>query len=177
MWLSSLMAALKRLGHRLFLAYAHFRWRRWRRPWRFYEGRWYVVVSDDEINDEKVEVLDWYNPKTNYMEGVCFPLDDHDYFDYVPMEDRISWSECHALQEEYWAQRGGRPTAKEIIEQDRREFEEYWAKREAARAAENTQEPAPDELASNEARSKPRLAVWRTLQSRFRGFFSSLFCS
>jgi|GEM_PF-3148788 len=174
MWLSSLMAALKRLGHRLFLAYAHFRWRRWRRPWRYYKARWYVVVDDDKMNDEKVEVLTWFNPETALTEGVCFPLDDYDYFDYVPMEDRISYSQYMALEEEYWAKRGGRPRAEDIIERDRREFEEYWAKREAARAAENSLGLTPDRSSDSEAQSRLSPAMRQRLRSYLHQFFSAV---
>lgn len=168
--LSSVFGYFKQLGHRLFLAYAHFRWRRWRRPWRYYGGRWYVIVDDDKMNDEKVEVLSWFYPEGGITEGVCIPLDDHDYFDYVPMEDRISVSQYWAMQEEYWAKRGGRPTFAEIIERRRKEFEEYLAKK-AALASESNSAPGDGGSEDTEAPSRPWQAMWQKLRSGLRGFF------
>lgn len=93
MTLSSVLGYFKQLGHRLFLAYAHYRWRRWRRPWRYYGGRWYVVVQDENLNDEKVPVLFWFNPETMEDDGICVPVPGYDYTDYVPQEDRFPYSQ------------------------------------------------------------------------------------
>ncbi len=152
MSISSWRDFLARLLHRLALGYYHFRWRHWRRPWRYYKGRWYVVVDDDEIDNEKVDVLWWYCPQIDYDDGVCLPLPDEDYSDYVPMEDRITYSQYEALSEEYWAKRGGRPDTREIIEKQRREFLARMAKEEAARARESNPERHTPE--DDEARSR-----------------------
>ncbi len=138
MSISSWRDFLARLLHRLALAYYHFRWRHWRRPWRYYKGRWYVVVPDEEMDKEKVDVLMWYRPDIDYEEGVCIPIPGYDYSDYVPMEDRMAYSQYEALSEEYWAKRGGRPTTREIIEKQQRAFEERMAKKQAARSPEST---------------------------------------
>lgn len=89
MRLSALLDPLKRLAHRVFLAYAHYRWRRWRCPWRFYKGRWYVVVRDRDMHKEKVKVITWCCPETGDIESICLPVPGHDYSDYVPFEDRM----------------------------------------------------------------------------------------
>ncbi|MGB9690032.1 hypothetical protein [Thermogutta sp.] len=89
MTLSILLDPLKRLAHRVFLAYAHYRWRRWRCPWRFYQGRWYVVVRDRDMHKEKVKVITWCCPETGDIESICIPVPGYDYSDYVPFEDRI----------------------------------------------------------------------------------------
>ncbi|MGB9689497.1 hypothetical protein [Thermogutta sp.] len=65
MKLKSLLDPFKRLAHRVFLAYAHYRWRR---PWRFYKGRWYVVVPDRDMHKEKVKVITWCCPETKEIE-------------------------------------------------------------------------------------------------------------
>lgn len=137
---SSRRGWLGRLLHRLALAWYHFRWRRWRRPWRYEKRRWYVVVDDDEIDKEKVDVLMWYCPEQDYIDGVCIPIPGDDYSDYVPREDRITYSQFRALSDEYWAKRGGRPDTREIIEKQRREFEARMAKKEAERARESNPE-------------------------------------
>jgi len=93
-------AFLKRLGHRLFLAYAHYRWRRWRRPWLPDRGPWRVVVPDEEMSNEKVVVLTWFNLETGRWGGICEFFDDSDLCDYVPMEDRIAQSEYFPLLEQ-----------------------------------------------------------------------------
>jgi hypothetical protein len=59
-----------------------------------------VVVPDEEMSNEKVVVLTWFNLETGRWGGICEFFDDSDLCDYVPMEDRIAQSEYFPLLEQ-----------------------------------------------------------------------------